>query len=444
MKEDARIKKSLRASFWDGIFASGMLGLTADYLTPYALALKATVSQIGWLSSLPNLVSSLAQLKTADLTEKSGSRKKIVTQAVLLQTLMAVPVILLPFFSWGNRPAALIIFVTLFATFGAVSAPPWSSLMADHIPQEKRGQYFGWRNKIMAAVVVGFSFLAGFILYLFRNDVLKGFLIIFSLALGLRFLSWYFLTRMFEPPIKVSREDYFSFWDFIRRARESNFARFVIFVALLNLCVNIAAPFFSVFMLRNLKFNYLTYTAVVTTVTITHILLIDRWGRHADKLGNMKIIKFTAFFIATLPAWWIFCRHPLYLVFAQVLSGFAWSGFNLCASNFIFDAVTPAKRTRCVAYFNVLNGAALCVGALLGGYMVNVLPAWFGFRILSLFLISSCLRFLVVFYFSTRIKEVRPVTHISNQELFYSMIGIKPVVAGSQSVFEVAKREGYF
>ncbi len=39
------VKKSLRASFWDGVFAAGMVGLTAEYFTPFALALKASVSR---------------------------------------------------------------------------------------------------------------------------------------------------------------------------------------------------------------------------------------------------------------------------------------------------------------------------------------------------------------------------------------------------------------
>jgi MFS family permease len=418
--------------------------LTTDYITPYALALKATATQIGWLSSVSNLFISLSQFKAAALTERIGNRKKVVTSAVLWQVLMAVPIIAVAFFPWGNRVVLLIIFVSLFVAAGAISGPPWLSLMSDHIPEDKRGFYFGWRSKVLAVVTVVFSFLAGAILNLLRHDVLKGFVIIFSLALVFRFLSWYCLTRMYEPPLKITREDYFSFWDFIRGARNSNFAKFVFFVSGLNLCVNIAAPFFSVFMLRDLRFNYLTYTVVVTTVPVVSFLLIDKWGWHADKIGNMKVLKFTALLIATLPLWWIFCQHPVYLVLAQALSGFAWAGFNLCATNFIFDAVSPAKRTRCVAFFNVFNGMALCIGALLGGYLVRVLPPLLGFRILSLFLLSSILRILLVVYFSSQIKEVRQVDKISSRGLFYSMVGLGSAVTRPRNIFKVAKEEGYF
>jgi len=426
MGKPNRLKKSLVASFWDGIFASCMAGLTNDYITPYALALKATTSQVGLLSAFPNLASSLIQLKTADLTEKLKSRKKVISIFAFLHALAGIPIILLPYLFKSHRVTLLIIFVTLFISLGAFLAPAWSSLMSDHIPSKSRGKYFGWRNQILGVVTVICMFISGFILHIFKNDVLKGFLIIFASAVIFRFISWYFLTKMYEPRFKAEDDAYFSFFDFILRARESNFAKFVIFTASLIFCVNIASPFFSVFMLRDLKFNYITYTVLVATVTITQICTFNRWGMHADKIGNIKVIRLASLFIAGLPLWWVINRHPLFLIFAQVVSGFAWAGFNLCATNFIYDAVSPQKRVRCIAFFNVFIGVATFGGALIGGYLANFMPRLFGYRLLSLFILSSALRFCVVFLFSGKIREVRSAEAISSKDLFYSVTGIKP------------------
>ncbi|MEI6631793.1 MAG: MFS transporter [bacterium] len=427
MNKQNKIRKSLRFSFLDGVFASCMTGLTAEYFTPYALALQATTSQIGLLAAAPNLASSLVQLKAADITDKLRSRKKTMNIFVLLHTLMLLPVILVPFIFKLQPVYFLILFITLFTCFNAFSIPAWSSLMSDHIPNTRRGRYFGWRSKALSIITILSSFLAGLILQVFKRDILKGFLLVFSLAFIARIISWYFLSRMYEPAFKIKKEAYFSFLDFVKRIRKSNFAKFVVFVASLNFCVYIASPFFSVFMLRDLKFNYLTYTMVVIVVTAAQILTIDRWGRHADRVGNLKVIRLTSLFIATLPLWWIIYRHPIYLVFVQILGGFAWAGFNLCATNFIYDAVTPEKRTRCIAYFNVFTGVAIFLGASLGGFLVNILPELFGHRILSLFLLAGCLRFLVIFLFSGRIREVRSIEHISSRDLFYSVVGLRPL-----------------
>ncbi|MCM8757499.1 MAG: MFS transporter, partial [Candidatus Omnitrophica bacterium] len=149
----------------------------------------------------------------------------------------------------------------------------------------------------------------------------------------------------------------------------------------------------------------------------------------------------TSFLIATLPLWWIINQNPFYLVLIQALSGFAWSGFLLCATNFIYDAVSPAKRIRCIAYFNVLSGVASCLGALLGGHLVGRLLPLFGFKILSLFLISSILRIITVSFLSFKIKEVKKVEDISRKDLFFSAIGLKPIFGITQDSRQLVKKE---
>lgn len=422
MSKDSKIKKSLFASFWDGVFAFVMFGFTQDYLTPYALALKANVKEIGLLSSLPNFAASIVHLKSADLAERLSSRKRIILISVFLQALTILPIILIPYFIRNNHSIFLILFVMLFAGFGAVSASPWASLMSDYIPPNKRGEYFGWRNRILLLVAVGCSLLAGLILQIYKSDVLFGFWIILTLACLARFVSWYFLTIMYEPKFKHSHSNYFSFWDFLKKARESNFAKFVFFVSGLNFSVNIAAPFFAVFMLRDLRFSYLTYTFVVIPVTLTTLLLIRKWGRLADKIGNIRILKFTSLFIASLPFLWIICHHPLYLIFIQLLAGFAWSGFNLCAINFIFDSASSPKRTRCFSYFNAVNGFCISLGALLGGYLATHSPRLFGYKILSVFMISGILRFLMIIFFSPKIKEVRHVQMVNTNGILTQLL----------------------
>ena len=118
----------------------------------------------------------------------------------------------------------------------------------------------------------------------------------------------------------------------------------------------------------------------------------------------------------------------LWLLLVQVIAGFFWAGFNLCATNFIFDAVSPEKRTRCIAYFNVLNGAAICLGAFIGGVIAPILPPLFGYSLTTLMVISGILRMAVVQLMIGKIKEVRPVQKVKSLDLFYSMIGIRPIL----------------
>jgi len=172
----------------------------------------------------------------------------------------------------------------------------------------------------------------------------------------------------------------------------------------------------------------LLYSVINITSTLTIYLAISRWGRHADVMGNLKVIKLTSVLIGIIPLLWIINRHPGFLILAQVFSGFVWAGFNLCTTNFIYDAVTPEKRTRCIAYFNAFNGIALCAGALLGGFLLSWLPPIFGINILTLFLISSLLRIFISLLVPVMLKEVRSVEKVASNDLFFSVIGIKPLL----------------
>lgn len=426
--DNDKVKKSLRYSFLDGVFASGMSGFTQEYFTPFLLVLGGTVKHVGMLTAVPNLFASLIQSKSPDITEKLKSRKKIINIFVLLQAFMLLPMAAMAFFT-AEKPVYFIAIVALFTSFGAIANPAWGSLMSDLIAEDKRGAYFGWRNRVLGFILVGAAFIAGFILHLMKKiNIFYGFVAIFSFAFVFRVISWYFLKRMHEPPVEYKESDYFSFLDFISRLRQSNFAKFVIFISMMSFSVNLCSPYFSVLMLKDLHFSYLVYSLVIVTATLTIYLSIGRWGRHADKIGNLKVIKFTSPLIGFIPLFWVVNRHPAFLCIAQVFSGFVWAGFNLCATNFIYDAVTPPKRTRCIAYFNVFNGLALCGGAITGGFLLRYLPPLFGYKILTLFLISSILRILIGFIVPIKLKEVRAVQDVSSNQLFFSVIGIKPLL----------------
>jgi len=90
-----------------------MVRLTQDYVPAFALALRATVGQVALLSSIPNLVSAIAQLGTAQLVHTLGSRKRLVLIVVFLQAVLWMPILLIPHFTLDYRVWCLIILFTL-------------------------------------------------------------------------------------------------------------------------------------------------------------------------------------------------------------------------------------------------------------------------------------------------------------------------------------------
>ena len=407
--EEIAVKKSLDLSIKDGVAFAATTGFGDNYINPFAVAIGATNLQIGLLSSFTQLVPSLVQFKAADITERLGSRKKVIVLSVFFQALMLLPVAMIPYLPQSIQVQALIFFSTLYLLFASFANPPWGSLMADLVPERKRGAFFSKRGRIVGLVTVISAFLAGYILHLFKKQSLTGFTIIFLVALVSRYVSCYFLNRMYEPPLEVKREHYFSFSQFVRRLNVGNFGKYVVFHSSFSFAVFLASPFFPVFILRDLGFSYITYTIVTTTVPLASIVAVSYWGRRADAIGNRRIIRICCLIISVLPAMWLISRNVYFLLVIQTLAGIFWAGFNLCSSNFIYDSVIPEKRTRVISYFNTFTGISVCIGTLLGGFLATHIPPVFGYRLLTLFAVSSFLRIFASTILFRRVKEVRKI-----------------------------------
>jgi MFS family permease len=405
-----KVNRSLKYSILDGAAFSAMLGLTQDYIVPFALALKAATAQVGLLTSIPNLTMALSQLSAPKLSEKAGSRKGLILPAVLLHALMWLPILLVPYLFPGEKIWWLIVFVTLSVGFGALANPAWGSLMADLVPERIRGRYFGARGRIAGFVALVFAVIGGTILQFTASNVFLGFSILFGGAMLFRLVSLFFLTRMYEPPVSNGNGERHRLIDLVKSLGSSNVGRFTIYVAMINFATNMASPFFAVYMLRDLQFNYLTYVIVTSVASLSTLLFLTFWGKRADRAGNVKIIRITSVLIPLLPLLWLASRQVYYLALVQTLAGFSWAGFNLANTNFIYDATPPEKRTQHIALFNAMNGTAICLGALLGGFIAPYLPPVLGYNLLTLFLISGILRASVVAILLRRISEVRRVS----------------------------------
>ncbi|MCX6747293.1 MAG: MFS transporter [Candidatus Pacearchaeota archaeon] len=424
-KEEHFKEQTKKISITEGAVANVMDGAGSRYITPYALAIGANNTQIGLLTSIPSLLGNLSQLFSSRAIEKY-SRKKIVVISIFLQALMWLPMIAVGFFFFnkglnhGLSASLMIIFYTLFIIFGAFLSPAWNSLMKDVVSKET-GKYFGKKNKIGGAISLGVMLLCGFILNYFQgiNNLFIGFLILFGIAFISRLVSGYLATKYYEPKLKFGKDYYFTFWQFLKKIPESNFGKFTVFISLINLGTAIASPFFAVYMLKDLSFTYTIWTIIVISSSLGSLFSMPLWGKIADKYGNLKVLRLTGVFIPLVPIMWLLTPwiiriNPtaviIYLFAAEFISGLIWAGFNLSTVNFIYDAVTRQRVALCVAYFNILNGIGVFIGATLGGFLASMNINIFGMNsLLFIFLLSGISRFMVYIVMIPKIKEVREV-----------------------------------
>lgn len=446
--ENYEKEKTMKVSIKEGAVSTVMSSFGDAYITPYALSLNANNAQIGFLSSLTGLLGPLAQIKGSRLMEKFP-RKKIVIIGTALQAFMWIPILILAFlFQKGMYleylPIALIVFYSIYAVFGSIGSPAWFSMLGDIVPQKIRGKYFGKRNRVAGIVGLVATLGAAFLLDLFKTKgiVLLGFSLLFFGAFIFRLIAAYLFTKHYDPKLNLHEGYYFSFWDFIKEAPKNNFGKFTLYVALMYFGMQISGPFFAVYMLKDLNFNYLTYTLVNLSTTVFSLLTMGIWGKFSDKFGNRRILSICGFIIPLIPIFWIFSPSPIFLMFVpQLIGGVGWAGFNLAVSNFIYDIVTPARRAICVAYFNLMVGIGIFFGGIVGGLMTHFITIKSINILLFIFIISGIVRFLVSLIFIPMIKEVKEVHEFKHPFILLKHFGfIFGGVFGIFNGFKIKKK----
>lgn len=420
-------RKSLEASWKEGIPGNIMLTVTEFYLTPYALFLGAPHAAIGMLVAWPSLLGSFFQLFSAERVRHAKSRLKFLIQMSRIQGFILIAAAGLCFWK-GMIPVVLLTLLTvLFKIVGNWIANAWGSLMSDYLEPHERGRYMGGRQLIVGlAGMAALSFAGFFLDWIQPYSARLGFGLLFLLTGIARLISSYLFRYMEDVPFEEKPESRFTFWMFIRRFRQSNFVRFVMFSAGITFATQISAPYFGVYMLQDLKFSYFQYMAIYLVVVLAVLAGSPLWGRIADRVGNAHVLKFTGGLIPLIPLLWCISTNWYYLLVVQIFGGFIWGGYNLCSANFILDSVQPSKRVRCLSYFNLINGTALFFGASLGGFLAERLPPLNGYSMMTLFLVSGVLRLFFYALPINRFEEVRAhVQKVSSRELFFSVLGIQ-------------------
>ena len=432
---EENVKRSLRYSLYDGAAFAVMDGLTASFITPFAIALNASLSLIAALTYVPQLLGAFIQLFAAKLVEVLKDRRKILVASSFAHAVLWVPLLLIPYIA-PNQKFLLIIYVSLQAMLVQLMQPVGNSLLGDIVPKYERGRFFGLRNRIVGASSFIAALGAGLTLnYLSPRHPFLGFTILFAFAFAARSLSGIFKAMMHNPMPDLMHEEKFSIFDFVRKMDKTNYGHFVIYVVLFKFAVSIASPFFAVYMLKNLGFSYLQFTALVASELVASFIAMGAWGRIIDERGTKHVLYISGILASLIPLLWLFSGSFYYLVAVEAFSGISWAAFNLSSSNFIFDAVKPENRVRCIACYKFFEGMAIFAGALLGGFLIDKLPVWiFVSSILFVFLISGILRLLISFIMLPTLKEARLIELGIGHSFFKRYLTIRP---SEGIVFEV-------
>jgi MFS family permease len=435
--KDPAVDRSLRHSLRDGVAFSVQVGAGETYFSAFALFLRATAPQVALLSTLPALLGSVAQLFSAWIGRFAGRRRLVLTGCTL-QAGLWLPILLVPVLFDRQPIAALLVLLVLYHGAHNLSAPQWTSIMRDLVSERRRGRYFGHRTRLTTITTFVSLVVAGLILHLFDTSgrTYLGFVVVFVVALLARAVSVYHLNYLHEPAAEAPPADpHVSHW--LRSLVATGAVGFSTYYALMNAVVGISAPFFTVYMLRDLELSYLAFMVLTGTSVFTQFLTLANWGRIADVYGNRLILFVTSMSLPIVPLLWLVTDNFWYLMVCQAVSGFSWSGFTLASGNLLYELVPRSRRAAYVALHNVGTASGVFCGAMVGAALVLVLPDASVFisdsgtqsNLLYLFALSGILRAAIAALLARRVREIRkPRKDISPQSLVMRITGFSAML----------------
>ncbi|NLI09169.1 MAG: MFS transporter [Elusimicrobia bacterium] len=404
----SKVKTSLKASVKDGVFWAAMFSLAENYSVPFALYLGAGPLAIGILRSLPVLAASFVQIFAEFFVYFFKSCKKVVFWSVFFQAITLAAASFCVFLEGKTALYSFIFFAVLYACFGSLSSAPWFTLMGEYLPASSRGRFFGFRNRL-----IGISYfitgIAASLFLKFRGENSLAFFSLFFTAALARFACAYYITLMYESFRRFHIPKTFSgiIFPLFEKNENKNVSGVFYAVFILLFSTYLAAPYFSVYILKDLKFGYGKYIILSSIGQFLTWFLMKNWGIMLDRKGSVKVLCYSFFFIPLVSLLWIFSRNFYYLTAVEIFSGIAWGAYASGSTALVYEYLSAALRTRYNSFLIFLASAAQFSGSILGGLIYDYLDKIYAHPFLFLLALSTAGRFLALKIFWP-LRSLRP------------------------------------
>ncbi|MBK5190847.1 MAG: MFS transporter [Methanosarcinales archaeon] len=380
---EKEIQSGLRAVIKDGLATQTMVTLTGGvFLVAFALKLGASNLMIGLLAAIPPLAQ-LIQIPSIYLVEKYRIRRAITVYATASSRIFWLVIALIPFlFSIEAGLTFLMVALLLYAAFGAIGSSSWNPWMRDLVPQDRLGAFFSKRMSLAARLGIPLSLAAGFYIdywkKLFPAYELYGYSILFFLGFLAGMLGVYFISTIPEPRMAplVGKLGFLKLLS--QPFKDANFKNLLMFLGSWNFAVNLAAPFFTVYMLTLLQLDMSFIIALLVLSQLTSIAFLRIWGRFSDRFSNKSVLGVSGpLFMLCILAWTFTTLPEIYvltiplLVAIHIFMGISTAGVTLASGNIGLKLAPKGQATAYLAANSLVNSVMAGIAPILGGMFAD-------------------------------------------------------------------------
>ncbi len=376
---DTQQVRGLRYFWLDGIFATISENFYLGFITLFALAYGASNGQVGWLTAVANLLGAVALFPGAQLLERLEKRKPLVVwTGGGVARLMLLGLAFVPFFAMNAQLAilAIILLNGVRAFMGNFANPAWTAMVADLVPNSMRGRYFGSRNLTMGVAALVVAPLAGWLIRLgngWQGLDHFGYQTIFLLAFATGLISTLSFNRIPEPASPTPLPKGQQRGEVFQILRNSpGFLGLVISSFVWNVAIQIAGPFFNVYLVNEFNTSAATIGLLASVSSASALFGQLFFGRAMDRKGALWVQIVSGLAIPILPFFWLFVTAPWQVALINIWGGFMWAGYGLSNFSLLLELTPDEQRPRAVALYQTSVFAAAVLGPLLGGYLADV------------------------------------------------------------------------
>ncbi|MBP7401170.1 MAG: MFS transporter [Clostridia bacterium] len=396
--------------------------------TAYLKELGLNDRQYGAILTIPQLTI-LIQIPFSVYLGKHGGIKRLSILSWLLLKPLFILLGVVPLFAGGLSPLAAILLASAVMFVGSsllwigdIGLNTWFGAL---IPPACKGQFFGMRQRMVTLFNVGFALLLAAILPKLAGNPYK-YTILFTLAAvsGIADALTYLRIRPPEnayQPMDRSRLRPVRLASFLEPIRDRNYRPFLLFSIVWYFSLNIAGPYFNVYMLNTLGVTLGQQTFFTQIVPgLATFLFISRMGRMNDRYGNRPVLLLSCAVVCLTPLIWLFVTpDTLFLIaLVNITGGIFVTTVDLSVMNMAIFFASAEKRS---VYLSVRSISTILVGVVPAMLIGGVLSDWLtpllegrgipfllgqelnAFHILLI--ISLLLRLAGTFVFARRIRE---------------------------------------
>jgi len=377
--------KNTRSIIFDGICTAAMNAFSAGpFLAAFALALGASHWEIGLISAVVFL-SMPMQLVGLYAVDRWKRRRGLIIFCALTARLLWILIASSPFFPAKTSVRFLLIVLVCSGLIAAIPGPAWHSLVRSLVPVDSLGQVFSKRLAWGTVIGLTLTLAGGFFVDAWPNftgrSPLEAYSALFVIGILFGLIGVRAITHLPEPPMEGERSESLRALMWLP-LRDAGFRSLLGFIAFWNFSINLATPFFVVFMLERLLLPMRAVTAFIVLQQLVFVLSVRIWGILSDRFSNKAVLLTTVPLAITAVASWSFTTLPErnalsipLLIAIQIAIGFSLSAIPLSITNLALKQSPPGLTHAYMMTADLAGAPSGAIAPLIGGWMMDLFAA---------------------------------------------------------------------